>query len=165
MSRVGKKPIPVPKGVKISIGEQLEVEGPKGKLAVPIPAGVRIEQHWNQDDDIAQKNGEERLFPIHAAGNHRARHQVGRNVDAHGDPERRVVVGAPRAVIEGNRREIFVPQRAGCNARSNAGGCVSGYVFGHRVVTFRSARDSRRLYLWQQSRASPFLRFAQDDDD
>lgn len=44
MSRVGKKPIPVPKGVKISIGEQMEVEGPKGKLAVPIPAGVRIEQ-------------------------------------------------------------------------------------------------------------------------
>ena len=44
MSRVGKKPIPLPKGVKISIGEQLEVEGPKGKLAVPIPAGVRIEQ-------------------------------------------------------------------------------------------------------------------------
>src|SRR3954447_14939363 len=44
MSRVGKKPIPLPKGVKISIGEQVEVEGPKGKLAVPIPAGVRIEQ-------------------------------------------------------------------------------------------------------------------------
>src|SRR3954470_4159347 len=44
MSRVGKKPIPLPKGVKISIGEELEVEGPKGKLAVPIPAGVRIEQ-------------------------------------------------------------------------------------------------------------------------
>lgn len=44
MSRVGKKPIPLPKGVKISIGDQLEVEGPKGKLAVPIPAGVRIEQ-------------------------------------------------------------------------------------------------------------------------
>src|ERR1044071_5437368 len=44
MSRVGKKPIPLPKGVKISIGEQLEVEGPKGKLTVPIPDGVRIEQ-------------------------------------------------------------------------------------------------------------------------
>jgi large subunit ribosomal protein L6 len=44
MSRVGKKPIPLPKGVKISIGDQLEVEGPKGKLTVPIPAGVRIEQ-------------------------------------------------------------------------------------------------------------------------
>ncbi|MBV9265409.1 MAG: 50S ribosomal protein L6, partial [Acidobacteriaceae bacterium] len=44
MSRVGKKPIPLPQGVKINIGERLQVEGPKGKLTVPIPAGVRIEQ-------------------------------------------------------------------------------------------------------------------------
>lgn len=44
MSRVGKKPIPLPTGVKINIGNQLEVEGPKGKLFVPIPPGVRIEQ-------------------------------------------------------------------------------------------------------------------------
>jgi large subunit ribosomal protein L6 len=44
MSRVGKKPIPLPQGVKITIGDQLEVQGPKGKLMVPIPAGVRIEQ-------------------------------------------------------------------------------------------------------------------------
>ena len=35
-----KKPIPLPKGVKISIGEQLQVEGPKGKLTVPIPPGI-----------------------------------------------------------------------------------------------------------------------------
>ena len=45
MSRVGKKPIPLPKGVKIAIGEDLRVEGPKGKLTVPIPAGVRVEQN------------------------------------------------------------------------------------------------------------------------
>ena len=44
MSRVGKKPIPLPKGVKIAIGDQLQVEGPKGKLTVPIPAGVHLEQ-------------------------------------------------------------------------------------------------------------------------
>lgn len=44
MSRVGKKPIPIPGGVKLQIGEQLEVQGPKGKLTVPIPSGVRIEQ-------------------------------------------------------------------------------------------------------------------------
>jgi large subunit ribosomal protein L6 len=48
MSRVGKKPIPLPKGVKISIGETLQVEGPKGKLSVPIPAGVRFEQKSDQ---------------------------------------------------------------------------------------------------------------------
>ncbi len=48
MSRVGKKPIPLPKGVKIEIGESLQVEGPKGKLSVPIPAGVRFEQKSDQ---------------------------------------------------------------------------------------------------------------------
>jgi ribosomal protein L6P/L9E len=31
MSRVGKKLIPMPKGVKIKVGDQLTVEGPKGK--------------------------------------------------------------------------------------------------------------------------------------
>ncbi len=44
MSRVGKKPIPLPKGVTIDIGKEIRVEGPKGKLTVPIPAGVRVEQ-------------------------------------------------------------------------------------------------------------------------
>ena len=48
MSRVGKKPIPLPKGVKINISESLQVEGPKGKLSVPIPAGVRFEQKSDQ---------------------------------------------------------------------------------------------------------------------
>ncbi len=44
MSRIGKKPIPLPSGVKIQIGEQLEVTGPKGKLTVPIPEGISFEQ-------------------------------------------------------------------------------------------------------------------------
>lgn len=44
MSRVGKKPIPLPQGVKIKLGEELLVEGPKGKLTVPIPEGIKVEQ-------------------------------------------------------------------------------------------------------------------------
>ncbi len=44
MSRVGKKPIPLPKGVKVQVGAELLVEGPKGKLAVPIPNGIRVAQ-------------------------------------------------------------------------------------------------------------------------
>jgi large subunit ribosomal protein L6 len=44
MSRIGKKPIPLPKGVKIQIGDQLEVTGPKGVLTVPIPGGVHFKQ-------------------------------------------------------------------------------------------------------------------------
>ena len=45
MSRVGKKPIPVPSGVKIQIGDQLKVQGPKGTLEVPVPAGIRVQQN------------------------------------------------------------------------------------------------------------------------
>jgi large subunit ribosomal protein L6 len=44
MSRIGKKPIPLPGGVKVEIGAQLEVTGPKGKLHVPIPEGISIEK-------------------------------------------------------------------------------------------------------------------------
>ena len=44
MSRIGKKPIPLPGGVKVQVGEQLEVTGPKGKLSVPIPLGISIQQ-------------------------------------------------------------------------------------------------------------------------
>jgi len=44
MSRVGKKPIPLPQGVKITVGDRLEVQGPKGKLSVPVPAGISIQQ-------------------------------------------------------------------------------------------------------------------------
>ena len=41
MSRIGKKIITLPKGVSVTIGEQvLEVKGPKGSLKTPIPAGI-----------------------------------------------------------------------------------------------------------------------------
>jgi large subunit ribosomal protein L6 len=44
MSRVGKKPIPLPSSVKIQIGQSLKVQGPKGTLEVPIPEGISIQQ-------------------------------------------------------------------------------------------------------------------------
>jgi large subunit ribosomal protein L6 len=41
MSRIGKKPITLPKGVSVTIKEQeLEVKGPKGVLKTPIPQGI-----------------------------------------------------------------------------------------------------------------------------
>src|SRR5579863_7140756 len=45
MSRVGKKPIPLPSAVKIQIGDELKVQGPKGTLQVPIPSGIRVQQN------------------------------------------------------------------------------------------------------------------------
>jgi large subunit ribosomal protein L6 len=44
MSRIGKKPIAVPKGVTVKIGPAaLDIQGPKGKLTQRIPPGVLFE--------------------------------------------------------------------------------------------------------------------------
>jgi len=41
MSRVGRKPITLPQGVKVQIEkESLQVQGPKGKLTTPVPPGI-----------------------------------------------------------------------------------------------------------------------------
>ena len=41
MSRIGKKPIRIPQGVKVQVeGATVRAEGPKGKLAQPVPAGL-----------------------------------------------------------------------------------------------------------------------------
>jgi large subunit ribosomal protein L6 len=72
MSRVGKKPIPLPANVKISIGDQLEVQGPKGKLTVPIPGGISIEQGKGvleikrADDKLAALHGLTRALAANA---------------------------------------------------------------------------------------------------
>ena len=41
MSRIGKKPIPIPQGVKVQLdGLTVRAEGPKGKLSQEVPAGL-----------------------------------------------------------------------------------------------------------------------------
>src|SRR6266851_4643295 len=45
MSRIGKKPIALPKGVTVKIeGNTVAMQGPKGKLDTQVPAGIRVEQ-------------------------------------------------------------------------------------------------------------------------
>jgi large subunit ribosomal protein L6 len=45
MSRIGKKPIAIPKGVTVRIeGNTVLVQGPKGKLDTALPAGIKVEQ-------------------------------------------------------------------------------------------------------------------------
>ncbi len=45
MSRIGKKPIPLPKGVTVKIeGNTVAVQGPKGKLDTQLPAGIKVQQ-------------------------------------------------------------------------------------------------------------------------
>ena len=44
MSRIGRKPIPVPKGVNITVhADAVEVKGPKGTLKQRVPPGVKFE--------------------------------------------------------------------------------------------------------------------------
>jgi large subunit ribosomal protein L6 len=45
MSRIGKKPIAIPKGVTVKIeGNTVLVQGPKGKLGTTLPYGIKAEQ-------------------------------------------------------------------------------------------------------------------------
>jgi large subunit ribosomal protein L6 len=66
MSRIGKKPITIPKGVNIKIHESaVEVQGPKGKLAQRVPAGIAFEvgdgellaKRRSDDPDLAKFHG------------------------------------------------------------------------------------------------------------
>lgn len=45
LSRIGKRPIPVPKGVSVAVnGTRVDVQGPKGKLSQEIPGLVTIKK-------------------------------------------------------------------------------------------------------------------------
>ena len=59
MSRIGNKLIAVPSGVKVQIKDDLvDVQGPKGKMAVLIPNGIKFEQ--KDGTLIAKRDSDER---------------------------------------------------------------------------------------------------------
>lgn len=64
MSRIGKQPITMPKGVTVTIKEsELEVKGPKGTLRTPVPQGISFKLEGEQliaerqSDDQAAQHG------------------------------------------------------------------------------------------------------------
>jgi len=64
MSRIGKKPIKVPSGVKVKIGDnRLEIEGKKAKLEAAIPPGIRFE--LNGDTLTAIRSSDEKPYPAY----------------------------------------------------------------------------------------------------
>ena len=70
--------------------------------------GMRVQNHRNQNDQVAEKNGADRLLPTHSARNKARSQHVGGNTNAHRDPKRRVIVDAPGAPIGRNGRQILV---------------------------------------------------------
>lgn len=64
MSRIGKKPIKVPNGVKVTFRDSaIDVEGPKGKLSAPIPPGIRFE--LSGDTLTAFRDSDEKPYPAY----------------------------------------------------------------------------------------------------
>jgi large subunit ribosomal protein L6 len=59
MSRIGRKPILIPKGVSINIADgELQVSGPRGRLTVRIPEGISF--HIEGEKLIAERDSDER---------------------------------------------------------------------------------------------------------
>ena len=45
MSRIGKRPVPVPVGVQAAVeGQTIKVKGPKGELSVTLPEEIKVEK-------------------------------------------------------------------------------------------------------------------------
>lgn len=73
MSRVGRKPIPVPAGVQVDVaGDHLRVKGPKGEMEHDLPSGVNVEL----------KDGQLRVGRVSDAREHRALHGLSRTLVA-----------------------------------------------------------------------------------
>jgi large subunit ribosomal protein L6 len=65
MSRVGRKVIAVPAGVKVKVSDQaLEVQGPKGKLTTPVPPGIKFALE-GQQLSCQRANDERQLRAFH----------------------------------------------------------------------------------------------------
>jgi large subunit ribosomal protein L6 len=63
MSRIGNKIIAVPSGVKVAIKDGLvDVQGPKGKMAVKLPHGITFEQ---KDSTLVAKRASEEQRALH----------------------------------------------------------------------------------------------------
>jgi large subunit ribosomal protein L6 len=61
MSRIGKKPIAIPKGVTVKIdGDTVDVKGPKGQLRQPLPPGINAVVEDGQL--LTRKSSDERQF-------------------------------------------------------------------------------------------------------
>jgi len=89
MSRIGKKPIPIPSGVEVTIdGSHVTVKGPKGTLEHDVPADLTLAREG--DDLVVTRPDDER--------EHRALHGLTRSLVAN------MVIG----VSEGFTRELDI---------------------------------------------------------
>src|SRR5262249_22288464 len=114
MSRIGKKPIAVPKGVQIAVkGDHVEVQGPKGKLGLTV--------HQLCSVQIADGT-----IVVHRAGDHRTAKAI------HG-LTRALVANMVRGVTEGFERKLEI---VGIGYRAQLAGRALTFSLGysHQIV-------------------------------
>lgn len=114
MSRIGRKPIPVPAGVKINTaGGTVEVQGPKGKLTVLVPRQIKLEQ----------KDGV--LTAVRESDEHRALHGLARAL----------LANAVHGVTQGFKKELDI---VGVGYRAELKGKALAFALGRsHPVEFR----------------------------
>ncbi|GAC1702815.1 MAG: 50S ribosomal protein L6 [Candidatus Acidiferrum sp.] len=106
MSRIGRKPIPLPSGVKVAMqGNVIDVQGPKGKLSFPIPHGITFEQ----------KDGV--LTALRATEDHRALHGLARAL----------VANAVTGVTTGFKKDLDI---VGVGYRAELKGKIVNFALG-----------------------------------
>ncbi|HKV23302.1 MAG TPA: 50S ribosomal protein L6 [Candidatus Acidoferrum sp.] len=106
MSRIGRKPIPVPQGVKIALqASHVDVQGPKGKLSIAVPRGIRFEQ----------KDGV--LTALRDSDEHRALHGLARAL----------VANAVHGVTQGFKKDLDI---VGVGYRAEVKGKVVAFALG-----------------------------------
>lgn len=61
MSRIGKKPVPVPSGVKVNVaGRKIDIEGPHGKLSYEFRPEVAVSVEDGGNEVVVTRAGDER---------------------------------------------------------------------------------------------------------
>ena len=102
MSRVGRKVIVVPAGVKVQVGERkLDVQGPKGKLSTPVPPGITFALD-GQQLSCQRSSDEQKLRAFHGLARALAQNAI-KGVTEGFSKDLDIVGVGYRAAVEGNK--------------------------------------------------------------
>ena len=102
MSRVGRKVIVVPAGVRVQVSERaLEVQGPKGKLSTPVPPGIRFALEGQQLSCL-RSNDEQKLRAFHGMARALAQNAI-KGVTEGFSKDLDIVGVGYRAQVDGNK--------------------------------------------------------------
>lgn len=109
MSRIGLKPLPLPKGVTLTVaGSSAEIKGPKGTLKVPVATGI----------SVAIEAGTAKLSRADDSGPQRALHGL----------TRALLANAVQGVSEGYERVLEI---VGTGYRAEAAGTTLKLALGY----------------------------------